>query len=247
MDNELDAADALKVHRHLSACKDCQAEYRQIQKMSRLVRENIAYHAAPNDLSEKIRVLINAQAKTEKKSFGSTVRNNLRGWRIPLFVPGASFAAMALAAFLYMGVASRVDHMADEAVSDHVRSLMAEHLTDVPSSDRHTVKPWFIGKLDFAPPVLDFTPQGFALIGGRMDYLQSETVAALAYQHNKHIINLFISPVTQDGDVAQAALTKRGYNLVIWRKNNMQFIAVSDMDKNGLNTFSKLFQDGMSN
>jgi anti-sigma factor RsiW len=126
-------------------------------------------------------------------------------------------------------------------VSDHVRSLMAGHLNDVASSDKHTVKPWFTGKIDFSPPVYDFAEQGYPLIGGRLDYLENQTAAALSYRHNKHIINAFILP-TMEGDSAPQSLSRRGYNIVSWRQNHMRFIAVSDLNKAELETFGQLVQ-----
>jgi anti-sigma factor RsiW len=129
-------------------------------------------------------------------------------------------------------------------VSSHVRSLMGEHLMDVASSDKHTVKPWFTGKLDFSPPVYDFAAQGFPLLGGRLDYLQHQTAAALSYRHDKHIINTFIVP-TSEADSPALTESRRGYNIVTWRQNHMRFIVVSDMDKGELEAFSQLTQKGM--
>lgn len=243
LDNELETGRALVVHQHLLNCKDCQNYYQQMRQTVQLVREQAAYYKAPNALSDKIRATIEDQLKGETLGFMASLLDKVRSWRMGVFAPAASFAALACAVFLYMAASADNADWVDEAVSDHVRSLMAQHITDVPSSDRHTVKPWFIGKLDFAPPVFDFTAQGFALVGGRMDYLQSKTAAALVYEHNKHIINLFIVPTTEADSPKPDDLKKRGYNLVAWQKNHMKFVAVSDMEINGLNTFSKLFQD----
>jgi anti-sigma factor RsiW len=129
-----------------------------------------------------------------------------------------------------------------ELVSSHVRSLMADHLTDVPSSDKHTVKPWFDGRLDFAPPVADFEPQGFSLVGGRLDYIAGRSAAALVYKRRQHLINLFVF----DGEAGVGSaetMELHGYNLVHWNRNGMSFWAVSDLNPEELQQFAKLCQN----
>jgi len=145
---------------------------------------------------------------------------------------------------LYLAAPSAERPWLDEAVSSHVRSLMVDHLNDVVSSDRHTVKPWFTGKLDFAPPVFDFSQQGYPLLGGRLDYLQQQSAAALTYGHGRHVINLFILPTTQADGAAQN-LSLRGYNLVAWRRNHLRFILVSDLEQGELAALGQLIQKGL--
>jgi anti-sigma factor RsiW len=126
----------------------------------------------------------------------------------------------------------------DQAVSSHVRAMMTGHTTDVLSTDRHTVKPWFNGRIDFSPPVADLAQQGFPLVGGRVDYLGGRTVAALVYQRRKHVIDLFIWPVKTDD--ASGNASSKGYNVIRWSNGGLFFVAVSDLNKTELEQFKNL-------
>jgi anti-sigma factor RsiW len=132
--------------------------------------------------------------------------------------------------------------LATQLIASHVRSLMADHLTDVPSSDQHTVKPWLDAKLDFAAPVPDLSSQGFPLIGGRLDYLDNRSVAALVYQKRKHFINLFIWPTTPKDSTAQTMVEREGYHLVHWSDVDFTYWAVSDVNTTDLQSFKQLFE-----
>ena len=131
--------------------------------------------------------------------------------------------------------------IADEVVANHVRSLLAAHLVDVASSNQHTVKPWFDGKVDFAPEVRDLAANGFPLVGGRLDYLNGKTVAALVYERNKHPINLFVVPASTNRSSQPSALTRRGYNLIHWTRGEMDYWAVSDLNAEELHQFAAHF------
>jgi anti-sigma factor RsiW len=134
--------------------------------------------------------------------------------------------------------------MLQNVIAGHVRSLMVNHLTDVASSDRHTVKPWFEGSLDFSPPVPDLTTQGFPLIGGRLDYLASHPVAALVYRRHQHAINLFIWPITRDTPRQQQHVTRQGYNLITWTTADLAYWAISTLNMAELKTFVSMVASG---
>ncbi|MGH9818957.1 MAG: anti-sigma factor family protein, partial [Pyrinomonadaceae bacterium] len=158
----------------------------------------------------------------------------------------AAVLAVALAAtwaIVSKNSASDDDLLAKEIVSAHVRSMMEEHLMDVPSTDQHTVKPWFDGRLDFSPPVTDLSPQGFALIGGRLDYASGRAVAALVYQRRQHYINLFIYPAPNTANVGSKVQVLQGYNLIHWSRSGMVFWAVSDLNLSELQEFSQDLQN----
>jgi anti-sigma factor RsiW len=137
---------------------------------------------------------------------------------------------------------ARSNTTVDQVVANHVRSLLAAQLVDVVSSDQHTVKPWFDGKIDFAPEVGDLSANGFPLVGGRLDYLDGKTVAALVYQRNKHPINLFITPAPTSRSASPTVITRRGYNIFSWTDSGMKYWAVSDLSQAELREFTGLFE-----
>jgi anti-sigma factor RsiW len=238
LDNELDAASATNVAEHLSTCTDCQRLHDQAKLLITSVKAHAPYYPAPDALMQSVFSRTKSRAPLTMR-FWEVLRDAPQQWLMPAF----SAAALVIALALYVTTPSSDQPWMDEAVSSHVRSLMADHLNDVASSDRHTVKPWFTGKLDFSPPVFDYSAQGFPLLGGRLDYLQHQTTAALSYGRAKHIINLFILPTTE-ADKPREHLAIRGYNIVTWQQNHMRFIVVSDLEKGELEAFSQLVEKG---
>lgn len=235
LDNELDTVTATLVAGHLAQCAACRRHYNEAERLIAGVKEHAPYFDAPALLADEVFARVRAEAPASGR-----LRDKLRNWLVP------SFSSLAIAASLalYIVHPAADELWVDEAVSSHVRSLMVGHLNDVASSDKHTVKPWFTGKLDFAPPVTDFAAQGYALQGGRLDYLQHQTAAALSYQHGKHVINAFILP-SAEADSSPQQLTRRGYNIIAWRQGHMRFILVSDLNMTELAGLGQLVQKGM--
>jgi anti-sigma factor RsiW len=229
-DGELDAAQSAELAQHRESCAECRANWVVLEASRRALRD-LAYHAAPAALKAALAARIApapALAARARRMF----------WREPLsFALGAALAAMLLLVARPHGE----DAMLAALVDDHVRSLQPGHFYDVASSNKHTVKPWFDGKLDFAPPVKDLAGDGFPLVGGRLDYLGGRAVAALAYEHGKHPINLFVWP-TRDGAPAPSEAVREGYNIVHWDDGGMTLWAVSDMEKDELEDFARLWR-----
>jgi anti-sigma factor RsiW len=230
LDKELDTVMAARVAGHLAVCAKCARLHDQARLLKVSVKRHAPYYSAPASLTANLSTPVAPQTRAVER---------WRKWFAPVF----SATALALAVMLYVVTPASEQPLMDEAVSSHVRSLMGEHLNDVVSSDRHTVKPWFTGKLDFSPPVFDYSAQGFPLLGGRLDYLQHQTTAALSYGRAKHIINVFILP-TQEADKPQQSQMVRGFNVVFWQKNQMRFVLVSDLEKSELEAFSQLLKNG---
>ncbi len=225
-DGELDLVRSLDVERHLKTCAACAAEKGSLQSLrSALQSKDLAYRA-PDSLRKKVRQLARASGKEIQSR-----ENNLL-WLWKWLACGATAVAVLTILLRPAGI-SRHDSLMSEAVASHVRSLMAEHLTDVASSDQHTVKPWFDGKLDFAPDVKDFAAQGFPLVGGRLDYLNGRAVAALVYRHNKHLINVFVWPAANAG-LTQETENYHGYNVITRDADGFHYCLVSDMEEKGL-------------
>ena len=225
LDDELDAANALKAEQHLATCKACADRYAELTALSRSIRGAALRQAAP----ERLRARVRASLARRDRGAASLARG--------LSWPAAGLIAASLLVFALF---PRGADLGDEVVSSHVRSLMASHLIDVASSDHHTVKPWFAGHVDFSPPIYDLTQQGYPLVGGRVDYIDGHAVAAVVYRHGAHVINLFIWPAREGAQGPALPETRQGYNVLHWTKLGMSCWAVSDMNVRELQQFEML-------
>jgi anti-sigma factor RsiW len=236
VDGELDAAQAASLAGHLAACAECRALRADLVALSGRLRARLPRHDAPRALRRSIEAMAAAVPETTAR------RVRPRAWYAGAWYAGAAAAAagaLALVLLVLLPPGSAPDP-ALALVSSHVRALQPGHLTDVLSSDKHTVRPWFAGKLPFAPPVRDLAAEGFPLLGGRLDALDGRAVAALVFQHDKHLIDLYIAPATK---AAEAAATSReGYNIVSWSEGGMRFDAVSDVEAPELARFVALWR-----
>lgn len=232
-DGELDLVNHLEIEKHLAACDECEAVYKNRKALSGAFDESFKF-SAPASLRKSI--------QKELREISSDPKPK-RIWHWGWLATAMAVAAVLLVTlFVFRPSPPSEDVLATEIVSNHVRSLMANHLMDVPSTDQHTVKPWFDGKLDFSPPVIDLASQGFTLIGGRLDYAGNRPVAALVYQRRQHYINLFVFPSKGASDSAEKASVKQGYNIVQWNCGSMSFWAVSDLNATELQEFAADFQ-----
>lgn len=242
IDGELDLVNSLEIEEHLQGCASCSRRYQGLMALHTATSDAALVYSAPAGLEKRIHSSIRKANPALRASRASRAWATLPwGWLSPV-VGLVGIILIALALFGRSWLAPNQETaLALEVQSAHVRSLMANHLTDVTSSDKHTVKPWFDGKLDFSPPVVDLAAQGFPLIGGRLDYLEGHPVAALVYQRNKHDINLFIWPSTGRSNGLFAS-TYNGYNLFQWDQSGMTYWAVSDLNTDELRSFVNLVQ-----
>jgi len=230
LDGELDLNASLGIEKHLESCDACSREYRRLE----LLRAEIA--DADLDFTSDA-VLRRLRASIERHGELTAPAGWSNIWRSPAFLAAAA-AVVILALYLpgRFSTGNR-DSMDREIVDSHLRSLLADHLIDIPSSDQHTVKPWFQGKIEFSPPVPDLAAQGFELAGGRLDVIAARKVAVIVYKRREHIINLWISP--QSSSRSEPELSEvNNYHVLSWSKDGMTYRAVSDLNVGELRTFA---------
>ena len=233
IDGELDAGHAREVEAHITTCPDCAARLREFLDLRKTLSIPSLRHTAPASLRERIEARLPAA-----RAAAPDRRAVIKGFGF-----GAGLSAIAASGVLF--VVMRADdqrRILAEVVSAHLRSLQAQHLIDVQSSDQHTVKPWFNGQLDVAPPVVDLTAQGFTLLGGRLDTLDAKPVAVIVYRRRVHIINLFCAPAPGSANRAAVMESLHGYNVRRWSQNDINLWAVSDINADELTEFGEKFE-----
>jgi anti-sigma factor RsiW len=233
LDHELDAQTAAKVERHLHDCAGCRGMLAGPEALRDCLRERLPYHTLPVEVRQQI--LLRARANGCRRAPG-----RLRGW-LGWAALALAAAMLLLAALLYHATPAPRESLTDELVSSHVRSLQEQHLTDVTSADPQRVGQWLAGKIDFVPPVFDFAREGFALVGGRLDYVGHRPVAALVYRHGGHIVNLFVMPTLEADDGLHAG-SQRGFHLVSWQRDRLAFEAVSDLGADQIQALARLIE-----
>jgi anti-sigma factor RsiW len=236
LDQELDPVRNLEIEEHLHGCARCSQTCSNRQVIRRSLKTESLYFKAPADLHKRIQRSVRQAAKAEAPSRWFSL-----SW-IQMAAPLAAAALVVLMLMPYFAGPSSDELLTQEVVAGHIRSLMVNHLADVPSTDEHTVKPWFNGKLDFSPPVSDLAKQGFPLVGGRLDYLNNRPVAALVYQRDKHVINVLVWPSNNSARPGGPIKTQEGYHVIRWTSSGMNFWTVSDLEQNQLAKFTDLLK-----
>jgi len=237
LDGELAAPDAAELEAHLRACPDCSRQVRRRRALSAAVRGQMLRFPAP----ETLRAWVRAGARAEATR---TARRRAPYWSALAVAASLAVVAVGSRQLALRGAAGEA--ITKQVLASHVRSLMPGHLTDVRSSDQHTVKPWFNGKLDFSPPVYDFAGGGFPLVGGRLEYVDGRPVAALAYSRRQHVINVFLWPAEQGRTAGPRATTRQGYHLLHWETPAYTYWVASDLGLSELRDFVALLERGDS-
>jgi len=241
-DGELDALSAAEVERHSEVCAECRALLQDLDRVRTALRQDLTYASAPPELRARV-----MRALDEESTVGSPRREGARltSWRPRPFWKGAfsgiGGTAIAAGIAFFVLAPSFINPVLDDLVSAHVRSLMPDHLVDVVSTDKHTVKPWFAGHTDVSPVVADFDQQGYRLIGGRADYFDHQRAAVVVYQHGPHVINVFSWAADRSG--LPKNTTRNGYHLAFWKTGNLTYCAVSDTAWDELLGLVRLLQD----
>lgn len=237
-DDELDPVASREIQQHLDSCPDCADVLGRMMDLSGRLRAEAPYYRAPESL----------RARVGQASWRGASRGRVQGRGSGAFGGAwlrAAAAVVVLAGGAWLFTSQQLAGVMErEVVSSHVRSLMASHLMDVASTDQHTVKPWFNGKLDFSPPVTDFAESGYPLIGGRLDYLRGRPVAALVYQRRKHVINVFVWPDEGARDSGPSPRTRQGYHVIHETREGMVYWIVSDLNPEELSGFARLLMTG---
>jgi len=234
IDGELDAGHAREVEAHVAQCPHCAASLAAYRQMSQAIASADLRYRAPESLRRRVEAALPKATVTAAPSRRAVLRG---------FALGSGLSAIAATGLIAIVLRNDDQERIDsEIVSAHLRSLQAGHLTDVLSTDQHTVKPWFNGKLDVAPPVIDLTAQGFTLIGGRLDYVDARPIGAVVYKRRAHVINLFVAQTSNTARREARTETIQGFNIRSWSERGLNFWAISDIGADELAEFSEKFE-----
>jgi len=232
VDGELDSTGSLGVEKHIQGCASCLTEVENLHALASAIRNGALRFKAPQRLKRNVAAAVRAA--------NPGARRTIFNWR---WASAVAAAVLNVVVSIQWTKPSNETLLVNDIISSHVRSMMVNHITDVASSDSHTVKPWFGGKLDYSPPATDLTEKGFRLIGGRLDYLDNRPVAALVYQRNQHFINLFVWPSNNTGIRQEDQLTRQGYNLIHWTQSGMTYWLVSELNLTELSECARLLKE----
>jgi anti-sigma factor RsiW len=240
IDNELDAGHARQVEVHAAGCRHCTAQLRDYREMRAAMSAPGVRYRAPEHLRGRIEGALPTRAVPASRTGAANRRSLLKGFGMG----GVVSTALAACLVLFVVHTQEDQRIVGDVVSAHLRSLQGDHLIDVQSTNQHTVKPWFNGRLDVAPPVIDLTSQGFTLIGGRLDYIDGRPVAAVVYKRRAHVINLFVS---QTVGFTRGTTTEnlQGFTVRSWAWSNLDFRAVSDINADELRDFGDKIEAGV--
>jgi len=234
LDGELDVVRDAKVIAHLDQCPACAEAALAHAAGCGLIQEKLPRYSAPPELHASIRSALQAEAEP-------TTQRQIFPFFAKVLGLAASLAFATFVGFAWGNARSHAERLVDEAVSDHIRSLQVDHLTDVTSTDQHTVKPWFAGKVDFSPPVIDLAAAGFPLVGGRLEHLDGQPAVALVFHRRQHAINLYIWPANASAFATHQA-ERTGYHVESWSQNGFHFLAVSEIPAAELAQFAETFR-----
>lgn len=239
VDGELDALGTVAIEEHLRSCTRCRAEYTRIERTRALLSDPGLRLAAPDRLRTRISTIGSREVATPR-------HRPLTGRAMPWLGGGLAGALAASLALLLVLPDLSEPGLADAVIDGQIRSLQSGHLVDVETSDRHTVKPWFNGRISYAPPVVDLKERGFPLVGGRLDVVARENVAVLVYRRRLHTINLFVRPAQGLAPGWATKLHRAGYSVERWRTSGLEFWAVSDLEAGELDQFRTAFAGATS-